>query len=108
MTSRSRPSSLISDYEADLERENLKRDMADAAEYAEVLAKHKSQEEQAGLARMQEHAVAIAKEKLHEQGAGDVNSKVVWPVAHGAGRRKSARRKKSKVEGKKDDVVDGK
>ncbi|KAK5099112.1 hypothetical protein LTR70_001262 [Exophiala xenobiotica] len=94
MTSQSRRSSVISDYEAKLERENLKRDMAEAAEYAEVVARHKSQEEQASLARMQEHAIAAAKEKLRES----VYEKSFSPVAQSSGRKKAARGSKGKVE----------
>lgn len=97
MTSRSRRSSVISDYEAKLERENLKRDMAEAAEYAEVLARHKSQEEQASLARIQEHAITAAKEKLREC----VHEKCSSPVAQGSGRKKAARGSKGKVDVRK-------
>lgn len=68
----------------------MKRDMAEAAEYAEVLARHKSREEQAGLARMQEEAISVAKEKLRE----GVHEK-------GSGRRKAARGSKGKVDVRK-------
>jgi len=68
--------------------------MAEAAEYAEVVARHKSQEEQASLARMQEHAIAAAREKLRES----AYEKGFSPVAQGSGRKKAARGSKGKVE----------
>ncbi|KAK5937483.1 hypothetical protein PMZ80_010101 [Knufia obscura] len=102
MTSHSRRSSHVSDYEAELERENKKRDMAEAAEYAEVLARHKSQEEQADLARMQNSAVASAKERLRDS-VSDGYEKYS-PTAHGHGRKKSGRSKKGSMGGRK---VDG-